>query len=427
VNSGMRTPHSLPILLFAVTLLLMLPVIARGGMSNGSDLNSVLFPDPAGAVQTISSAGSIDSTNPFFHQLAGNGTTCVMCHQPSDGWSLSAEHLRERFATLSQTDLVFHNVASATCPTDDISTDAARRQAYRLLLSKGLIYIARLVPANAEFTVVNMSDPYGCATTTNLSVYRRPVPATNRRFDTSIAPGTVTTPPGAITIFTYTLTTAQATSNLAGGLDENGAQGGPVALSEQPFTYGMNDPMGTFNPDVFTIFASWSLFGGSPFEERGPARQSIARGEAIFNTRPIEIEGVAGLNDVAGVTVIHGSCSTCHNTPNVGNHSSFAPMNTGVAAASRRTLDLPLYTLRNTATGETVQTSDPGQAMNSGYWADIGKSTVPDLRGLAARAPYFHNGSAAALIDVVNFYDERFGMGLTDSEKRDLVAFLSAL
>ena len=41
--------------------------------------------------------------------------------------------------------------------------------------------------------------------------------------------------------------------------------------------------------------------------------------------------------------------------------------------------------------------------------------------------PYFHNGSAATLLDVVTFYDQRFGIGFTDQEKRDLVNFLNTL
>ena len=49
------------------------------------------------------------------------------------------------------------------------------------------------------------------------------------------------------------------------------------------------------------------------------------------------------------------------------------------------------------------------------------------LRGLAGRAPYFHNGSAATLMDVVNFYDVRFNLHLSDKEKGDLAAFLAAL
>ncbi len=88
---------------------------------------------------------------------------------------------------------------------------------------------------------------------------------------------------------------------------------------------------------------------------------------------------------------------------------------------------MPLYTLRNIATGDVRQTTDPGRAMITGKWKDVGRFKGPVLRGLASRAPYFHNGFAAGLADVVNFYDNRFGMALTASEKADLVAFLSAL
>ena len=49
------------------------------------------------------------------------------------------------------------------------------------------------------------------------------------------------------------------------------------------------------------------------------------------------------------------------------------------------------------------------------------------LRGLSSRAPYFHNGSAASLKDVVDFYDSRFNIGFTDQEKNDLIAFLRSL
>ena len=103
------------------------------------------------------------------------------------------------------------------------------------------------------------------------------------------------------------------------------------------------------------------------------------------------------------------------------------PLNIGLTDAARRTPDLPLYTLRNKATYETVQTTDPGRAMVTGKWADIGKFKGPILRALAARAPYFHNGSAATLEEAVDFYNTRFNIGLTPREKADLVAFLKAL
>ena len=47
--------------------------------------------------------------------------------------------------------------------------------------------------------------------------------------------------------------------------------------------------------------------------------------------------------------------------------------------------------------------------------------------GLAARAPYFHNGAAADLNELVNFYNMRFQMNLTQEQKRQLAAFLNSL
>jgi cytochrome c peroxidase len=125
--------------------------------------------------------------------------------------------------------------------------------------------------------------------------------------------------------------------------------------------------------------------------------------------------------------------TTCHDSPNVGNHSEKLALDIGVADAQPPALDvsgLPVFNVRCTAgplAGQTFSVTDLGRALISGKCADVGKVKGPILRGLAARAPYFHNGSAAALADVVNFYDERFAIGFADQEKADLVAFLKAL
>jgi cytochrome c peroxidase len=89
--------------------------------------------------------------------------------------------------------------------------------------------------------------------------------------------------------------------------------------------------------------------------------------------------------------------------------------------------DMPVYTLRNKTTGEIKIVTDPGRALITGKWKDVGRFKGPILRGRAGRAPYFHNGSAASLLDVVNFYVGRFGLALTEQDKADLVAFLRAL
>ncbi|HMU63978.1 MAG TPA: hypothetical protein PKD35_04755, partial [Nitrosomonas sp.] len=144
-------------------------------------------------------------------------------------------------------------------------------------------------------------------------------------------------------------------------------------------------------------------------------------------SKPIQITGVSGINDDLGVAVLPGTCTTCHNTPNSGNHSTPMPLNIGIADESRRTPDMPLYTLQNKATGEIVKSTDPGRALITGKWKDIGRFKGPILRAVASRPPYFHDGSAANLVEVVEFYNNRFSIGLTTQEKADLVAFLAAL
>ena len=201
---------------------------------------------------------------------------------------------------------------------------------------------------------------------------------------------------------------------------------------------GINDPLGSnptgkpFSPRIFTLYTNWLNPPAGYFEPHGQARSAVARGEELFNTLPIKIQGVAGLNDVPLKdgqihSSIDGFCGTCHDAPNIGHHSVPAPLNIGLVDETNRTPDLPLITLMNKATGTIVRVSDPGRALITGKWADIGKFKGPILRALPTRAPYFHNGSAAGLIDVVNFYDRRFDLHLSTQQKEDLVAFLKTL
>ena len=88
---------------------------------------------------------------------------------------------------------------------------------------------------------------------------------------------------------------------------------------------------------------------------------------------------------------------------------------------------MPLYTFRNKTTCEVLQTTDPGRALITGKWKNMSTFKGPILRGVASRAPYFHNGLAPTLVDVVEFYDRRFNIGLSAQEKADLIAFLRAL
>jgi hypothetical protein len=238
--------------------------------------------------------------------------------------------------------------------------------------------------------------------------------------------------------FELGLVVAQARDHGAGSLSAAGARGGPSTLLRQPFCIGINDPLRMhpsmpgaclgpstgLDPVVFTLVGAWR-------DAEAPDRQAMARGEALFNTRQFVLDNVPGLNagprDPVAGPIATGTCTVCHDTPNAGNHSVPMALNIGIADPSRRAPDMPLFTLRNLSTGEIVQTTDPGRAMVTGRWQDVGKFKGPILRGLAARPPYFHDGSAPTLADVVAFYDQRFRIRLTDREKADLIAFLRAL
>ncbi|MFZ2726339.1 MAG: hypothetical protein WAX77_08825 [Methylococcaceae bacterium] len=76
---------------------------------------------------------------------------------------------------------------------------------------------------------------------------------------------------------------------------------------------------------------------------------------------------------------------------------------------------------------QLIKTTDLGRALITGRWQDMNRFKIPVLRGLAARAPYFHNGMAAQLGNVVDFYDRRFSIGLDNRERLDLILFLQSL
>jgi cytochrome c peroxidase len=432
--------------------------------------------DPSGLIATFQPGGpTVTSQNVFFANLGTNGRTCFSCHQPQNGWTVSAASVQARFYASFGADPIFRLVDGATCPTADVSSMAAKHQAYSLLLSKGLIRIGLQVPSATQFRIASVDDPYNCNTNPAIgltsptsgiaSVYRRPLPATNLGFlsaimwdgrepnlqqqaiDATLGHAQATTPPTSaqqqeIVNFESGVFTAQLFDNKVKVLNIDGATGGPVALQKQlaGFFIGINDPLGLnpkgtpFTPTIFDLYQAWRNIGGSGDE--AAYRRSVARGEDLFNNTPINITGVAGLNDALNQPNIPGFCGTCHDTPDVGNHSVKAPLNIGVANAGANAppgLDisgLPVFTLQcvtGPLAGKSFVVTDPGRALISGNCADIGKLKGPILRGLAARAPYFHNGSAATLLDAVNFYDQRFNIGFTEQDRRDLAAFLQTL
>ncbi len=389
------------------------------------------FANPHGAASTVSLDGSVLLDGPFFADLGSNGRTCATCHLPSDGWTVTPETAQRLFDDTDGQHPLFRTNDGSVSPDADVATTSERQAAYALLLTKGLIRVGIGVPEGAEFELVGLDDPYGYASSAELSLFRRPLPSTNLAFipavmwdgretgasiDDALAAQSNDATLGhaqalapltngtrrAIVEFEAALFTAQLRGPIAGDYADDGAEGGAERLSEQPRASGR-----------FDLFDAWI---GADQVEQPSARQlrraAIARGQELFNTRA----------NVAGLV-----CRACHNVANAGASLNAFFVNVGVSDAFRRTPDLPLYTLRRLSTGELRQTTDPGRALITGRWADIDRFKVPVLRGLSARAPYFHNGSAAGLADVVAFYESSLGFTFTEEESADLAAFLAAL
>jgi len=472
--------------------------LARAQAPSEEQENLQLFFDSTGIIGTLDVNGEVNKQGAFFQSLGTNGRTCETCHVASQAMSLSARAIQARFVATRGRDPLFAAVDGANCP----NARAGSAADHSLLLEHGLIRVFLPLPATAQYTVSVVHDPYGCALVPDpnggqpvISVYRRPLPTANLNFLSAIMfDGRETHSPlnngqtfaqnltanltqqarDAITVhaqgvqsptagqiadivsFELGLVTAQMYDWNTGSLSARGAHGGPTNLAGQLYYPGINDSLGAdptgapFGPVSMTLFSAWSNDTGNAY--RDAARRKVAAGAALFNSAPVQISNVRGLNDNAVLgkpSTFTGTCTTCHNTPNIGNHSFPLPLDIGTGhsvlpsvepdpniAAGLAELsmpDLPVYLISgcpnpfNSGEPESFYTTDPGKALTSGLCGDFNRGKGPILRGLAARAPYFHNGAAADLHELVNFYNQRFQMNLTEDQKEQLIAFLNSL
>jgi hypothetical protein len=385
--------------------------------------NNRPFRNDAGHGATFSTRGSVDLTGEYFQPQGTNGRSCATCHLPQDAWSITPRTIQRLFDESGGTHPVF-NPLDANNPFADLSTIDAREAGYSMMLSRGVFRrgaAPRVEPR--EWDLIAVDDPHGFANLTRLVHWRRAMPTINFPLGSATVNwdggntvgsdqraglenqarrnviGAQQGAPAAAEViadivdFETSLFTAQLNVLGVGRLDADGARGGAEAMASMAKVAGR-----------FDLFDAWS---GHP----NPRRAQIARGQALFND----------------VNPGGRSCNACHNLSNNGTNLNDVMFDIATASAAARTPDLPLYTLVHRTTGETIQTSDPGRALVTGKWSDVGLFKGPVLRGLAGRAPYFHNGSAATIADAVDFYDERFNINFTAREKADLIAFLLAL
>ncbi len=384
---------------------------------------------PGGFSSSYSIDGSVSFTGEFHQEQGSNGRQCGNCHFPTSGWSVRPSDMQALFLLTAGRHPVF-NPLDANSPSAPVGTLADRRRSYSQLLS-GLFRRGAAPPATREWDVIAADDPYGFGSPTMIAVFRRPLATANLALAGGIGwdarpnvPGDLrlslsrqangvingafqaATPapqPVLDEIADYQLAMFNAQTVAEGvSLTSCGARGGPEHLANQPMVAGR-----------FDLFDAWINLKEGKCGTRAADRKraQIARGQELFNNK----------TRAGG-----GTCRGCHNVANNGSNLSGGMFDVGVSGPGFRA-GLQLYTLQNRTTGEIRQTSDPGRSLVTGAWADMDRFKTPSLRGLAQRAPYFHNGVADNLRDVVRIYEQTLGFNFSAQEEDDLVAFLGAL
>lgn len=446
--------------------------------------------NPYGKLGVLNTSGPIQTKDhPFFESLGLNPRGCVTCHQPADGMSVSVESLRRRWRVTKGDDPIFAPVDGSNNPRLPQGAESSHSLLLnRGLFRIGLPWPPAGSKGKPEFTIevvrdpsgVNLDSTYGLnGVNPTVSVFRRPRPVANLKY--VMATNAETGKPAGTNLMTdarhLTLTqqafgaykdhqegrqgqlpqdemqtiiafenqvyVAQSFDRWGGSLVEpGGASGlGPLAMANGKIrVLGNND----LDP-VFRLFDGWKKPEAMPKELTAAQREfraSVARGNDIFTSRQFWIRDVAHMNSIGLGNPIKRTCSTCHNAQMTGQHLAPGWMDVGTTNSPTWTeppvvsdkAELPVFkcTCDKSAPphpylGRVIYTNDPGRALITGKCADIGSIVMGQLRGLAARAPYFSNGSAKTLREVVDFHDRRFDMKLTEQEKQDLENFLSVL
>ena len=373
--------------------------------------------------------------HPFFEPLGTNGRACVSCHQPANAMGVAAAAVRERWNETAGKDPIFAAIDGSNCP--DLPQYEAR--SHSLLLEKGLFRIGLAWPpagVTPDFRIDVVRDPTGCNTSKvygidgeqhTVSVYRRPRIAANLEYLVAGEHGVALMADGREASLRGQATTAirvheqaakpvaSAVLDLIVGFESqvyaaqvSDVRGGMLTEKDTPALLG---PERLANGKAGTLAAAFSFDSWRTPPEALPElqrdfRASSARGSELFQRRFSKAY----------------SCASCH----ARGGERWMKIGTTETTEPEASPDLPLFRI-HCDTGSTVYTQDPGRALITGRCADVGAIVVQQLRGLASRAPYFANGGARSLRDVVEFYDRQYEIHYTEQQKQDLVNFLKVL
>jgi hypothetical protein len=326
------------------------------------------FSNAHGKLGVLNMAGPIEMNgHPFFEPLGLNSRACVTCHQPANAMSVSVEALRERWRVTKGEDPVFAYVDGSNNP----KLPQLLESSHSLLLNRGLFRIGlpwpprddKGRPIKPEFTIEVARDPTGVNLDDTYGLKGvNPTVSVFRRPRPVANMRYVMSPHDVFNIKTGTLMAVDP---------ETGKPASMNLMSDARHLTLKQQANGAYRDH------QEGRHGALPHDE---LNKIVAFENQIY---------VAQSHDRWGGSLVE--------------------------------VDGPPHPYL----GRVIYTNDPGRALITGKCVDIGSIVMGQFRGLVARAPYFSNGSAKNLRELVDVHDRRFDMKLTEQEKVDLANFLS--
>jgi cytochrome c peroxidase len=334
-----------------------------------------------------------------------NGRSCASCHVPEDAFQLSPQAVERRYAALLAARVLDPHADDPLfrpIDADDFRTNGAAASGYSNLL-RGLIRVSLPLPPN-----LRLIDPRtGLPSTETVADVWRAVPSI---FNVAITGVHGYQRDGRIDTLQNQALAALRT--------HAGARHVPDAR--------WLDELAAFESAQFSSAGVERLAqaireGHTAFPDPDPPLSELeSEGKAIFKRSCSACHGSAKHPSTASVTSpplklrYHTILSACPRPKQAwcSKHGCFTlPRCDPALERNVRTYEL---TLANGAK-ERITTSDPGRLLLSGDVKDAesfdhshGAFDIPQLRGIARTAPYFHNHSAATLEDVLTFYQAFF-------------------
>jgi len=338
-------------------------------------------------------------------ELAGNGRACADCHLSSDSFQLSPTDVEARFQNLmarrevnpQADDPLFKPIDA-----DDFRTNGDDATDFSNLRQNGLIRIVFPLPPNMRLVDPATGRP---SADTSADVWRM-VPSINNVALSGPDLGSPWfRPPNAFGGYQLDARVGTLQEQAFGALVNH------AAVQETPSARLLDDlaafELVQFSSDRVRLLADAIRDGNTPPDADPPLNELEQQGRVVFER----------------------ACTQCHGGPNQSTAQPpvprFQDINTQcphpvdtVVPARWQFAPCPPRLARNARTYEIMvdgvaqrrTSDDPGRALLTGFVGgpaardDWNKLDVPQLRGIAKTAPYFHNNSAATLEEVVDHY-----------------------